>query len=1175
MFQKSLLLKQEEIQLVLKTLQLSWEGIKEPQRALEDSKIEEQEAISPAEEVLPIYSLESFLERILLPGDHLKQGQRVAILGGAGVGKTWISQSLASWVLTQTEDFPVWISLAALGKKSLAQYFQEDWLNEAKQSLNLSFTQSHDVLSSLLKSGRLWLFLDGVDQMSLAQIGKVSLFAGVQGERNRILTPFASLVKQLRGWGDQMRVIVTGKLNATRDDLDTLKGFDLYQVLGLRYWETSQPLIHYEFRDHPVFGETLCQALETPGKERLQTPLNSPQRLKWLCRLWKQGLKTLPSSSTGLYQQFITEFYRDQAQQYSITLEQQQQLTTILGQLAIKAFSLLSEDLPLNYRLVEAAFANQATLLGLAVKLGWLKPIGITAEIPNETIYAFCDPDFQAYFAALAIDEAQFFLSSPEYRIFDPAWKAVILLWLGREDISPADKEAFLAALLQFQDHCTVDNLYGKRAYFLAVAALSEFPKFSRRDDLVEELIRWGFGYFDSRAQVWKNPISVWEETARTTLLESYYPSVITALIPVIESPISEEKKREALAILEKIGQGNAVAIAALEQFIQVTPSNRICCYAAESLGKIDPGNSIALATLLTLLGSNFESETSQQVLTSLEKIAVGNREAITALVQLIQRTDAMLIQKRAFQSLEQIGRKNLQAIQALEQFLTAMETPRLQRQAAESLEKIDPGNPKAIASLIHLLQLTHQDEIRRQAVYSLGEVQPGNRAAIGALVQLLTYNEDVVIQWLALSSLGKIGKGNPEAIAAIVQIITSTGNLFLYKDAIENLGKIDPSNSSAIAALEKLLQEKPDESTLQEVAYHLGTLDPGNPHAIATLVQLLDSTEDEFTCRQAAESLGKIDLGNLAAISALVRLLCFTEDPDIRSLAAESLGKIGEGNPEVIAALIKLLQLTQDKETCTRTIVSLGQVGIGNQAAIDALIHLLISTNYEVNRFQAVESLIPILQKHQIPSVVTALKETLSDAKQWDLATQQLLWYCVNHLPYSDFYQAWHYQPLPPQTLREDQSEKQSSSDLAQWFKKNLPENLQLNKSLHLLYIESCLFFDLENPTIDIYDQMLNQGFPASSDWLPDTFSKLRLHWNIQRRNHPDLTFVLLFFENSQDTRNQEVNWLEQLSKFEGAIGVVTEKTIPNLQKFAPHQPQLTENILSWLQKIASESRK
>jgi hypothetical protein len=126
------------------------------------------------------------------------------------------------------------------------------------------------------------------------------------------------------------------------------------------------------------------------------------------------------------------------------------------------------------------------------------------------------------------------------------------------------------------------------------------------------------------------------------------------------------------------------------------------------------------------------------------------------------------------------------------------------------------------------------------------------------------------------------------------------------------------------------------------------------------------------------------------------------------------------------------------------------------------------------------------------------------------------------------------------------------------------------LQDQFQLICIDGNRFSDPENPSLDIYDAMLEANCP---EWRedPDTFSKLKRYWNSLRRNSSLPVPVLIFYQNPTHSRPQEFRdtFLDAISRFEGYICVISDHPeIPQeIQTFSPHQPNLVQNIFAWIQ--------
>jgi len=568
-------------------------------------------------------------------------------------------------------------------------------------------------------------------------------------------------------------------------------------------------------------------------------------------------------------------------------------------------------DYSLQHRFVCEVLGEPDTeLFQLTLQLGWLNQVGVAAEAENlgEKVYAFYHPTFQEYFAAQAINDWRYFLNhvphnpaQGTYRIFEPSWKEVILLWLGRDDVPKQYKEEFIRVLVEFKDGCgegffdgyRYRGFYEYRAYFLAASGIAEFSDCSQSDEIVAQLVSWGIGDF--------NP-------ARAALQQTERRRAIAALVQLLKSTEDETTRRYVAFFLRKIGTGNPEAIAALVQLLKSTEDETTRRLTIDSLGEIGSDSPEVINVLVRVLESTKNEYICQQAVYNLGKVGIGNETALTALEQFIKSTEDENTRRLAVYNLWKIANGNLTATTSSVQLIKSIEEEYAywQENAADSSRDDAAGNPEAITALVQMLESTKDDEMRLLVATSLGEIGRDNETAAMALVQLLRSSKNESIRRQAVSSLRKIGTGNPEAIAALVQLLESTDDESTRRRTVVSLGEIGLSSSEAINALVQMLESTKNEYTRQQVIYSLGKVGLSSPEPIKALLQILESSEDKYTRWQAASSLGKIDPGNSEAVKVLVQLLESTQNRSIRRQAADSLNKILRDDqlPGVIAAL-------------------------------------------------------------------------------------------------------------------------------------------------------------------------------------------------------------------------------------------------------------------------------
>ncbi|MGK7933004.1 MAG: HEAT repeat domain-containing protein [Microcystaceae cyanobacterium] len=1101
---------------------------------------------------------EAFFDAYFFPRPY--SPYRIAFIGTAGTGKTLILQRLAQWLSDQDYGIPIWISARELGTLSLSDYLYQKWLPKVVKLSKESPEDLEKSLRELIPTGQLWLLLDGMDFIKLSDQ----------------TTPFSTLgrvMQDLQYWGQTVNIALncrnqTWQGIAAGELYDRRGKFDCYSTRELTYTREVQQFIEEWFQNTSFSSQkqelshSLIRNLATVNVEAIQQAITNPLRLSLLCRWWPQQSSTFPNSLTELYGILVQEYYQWKAETTALSRKSQEELNQWLGEIALK--QLETEKL-----LIIPENESSELALTLALQLEWLVPL------PEEHTYIFNDETFVAYFAAQMIGQGDDFLEKYQENIaysanitfLSPNWSTVLNFWLGRGDIPTEAKDTLIQKLSSFSDGCDPSNFYGKLAYCLAGASLANFPHTHQGQAIIDQLIRWAFSPTPDQKFLVKPALESLGQTHRELAIKRLIESFLRQQPPNMTD--------EAWRWLAKKGVDHPVAITILSQMIEEKSSFALCVAAAECLGKISSGHPLALSVFINLLKAT-EDKLRWIALKGLAKIGNQQPLAITALVKYLTLLRDSSQQRRVFQCLEKIGQRNDLAIASMVQLLRCSSDTHFQRMAAECLEKIDSGNTIAITILVELLEEKQTEEIRRMAVYSLGEVESGNEVAIHGLVQLLSQSHDVLTRWVAVSSLGKIGKDSPEAINSLVKLINSSDSLLLRKEAVESLGKLDATHPTAIATLAKWIQVGNEESLRREAAESLGKLDPGNPEAITALVHLLQTADDPFTRRQAAASLGRIDSGNLEAINTLVQLIKTSQDTDIQSLAADSLGELGANNPAVIATLIRLLTATKDQDTLRRTASSLAKVGKGNREVIATMMELLTNglqgDSTEATRLELAESLTKILYPNQIRQIIPFLKAFLSEPHhQSDLPCQELLWHCVQQLTYTEFYQVWHQDNLASvSNAQVSESVGGINGDSTEvWVNKlntDLQNNPNLSQKVHLICIDSGDFLDLENPTVDVYEQMLAQGCPDFSHGIPETLSMLRLYWQLLRRDYPEKTFIFIFYGTLINDPTLKPFW-QLLSKFHSQIAIVGESKINTLTHFSLDNPQLMTEILTWIE--------
>ena len=992
----------------------------------------------PKEEYSQKFIYESFLTQVLKYGQASKtEGKRIAIVGESGEGKTTLLQQIGKWILTElSRSIVIWVSLANLTQKNLEDYLEDEWLkrvireegDEISRDYRQQFTQQ-------CKQGRVWLLLDGVDEIPFAR------------------DPLGEIYRQLQdgGWLKKTHVVLTCQSNIWDRSFIELEMFSAYRCLGFTEARQLKAFISKWFAKQGDFaieqGQRLYSMLQEPEKKRIRSLITNPLRLTLLCFFWFCGEGELPKTQSDLYRLFVQKFYdwkSKESEKFWTTPEQRKKLTIGLARVSKAAIECPIETQGVRFQLrrdfLESFLdvslpGSQKTLLEMALQLGWLSQVGIDVDDPSQEVYAFYHKTFQEYFAALEIDSKTFFLDhtpnnldDKNYRIFEPQLKQTFLLWMGRkggeleQDLDQrkqeiADlkdqKEKLIEELTTFKDKCK--GIYSDRAFLLSAEGIAEFKDCALADKIIKQLIVWIFGHAKGPQKYWAallNSVSEGRENwSETALFYTDSQRVIPALEDLLKNTRDELIRRRAAKILGSIDPGSEIAIRTLVQLLNTnTVQNaNICLLAADSLGRIDPGNEIAIRALTQLLKTEQDKLIRRRAARILGSIDPGNETAIWTLLQLLEVTmhdadikSCMII----VDSLSKVGIGNEVAIRELIQLLGTAKDKYIGILPAASLNIIGKGNETAIRSLSQLLETSQNEDIRVLVASSLISIGTGNKVAIQLLVNILKNAQNENVFWQAADTLNAIDPGNEMAVSSLMKVLQTTEDEFTRRQVADSLGVIDPENRMAIKALIELMKTTRSKGICCQAARSLVKINPRHEIARNMLLKILRDTQYLETRYAAIDGLGDTEPGDEIAIQGLVDFLGNTQDRGLMFLAANNLATIGKGNEMAVQSLVNLLKNTQNEDLRWRVADSLNVIDPGNEMAVQSLVNLLKNTQNEDTRRKVLNSLGSIDSENEtaIQAIVKGLHSSLRLS-----STRELMLGCAQSLSYPEFYRAFH----------------------------------------------------------------------------------------------------------------------------------------------------------------------
>jgi NACHT domain len=745
-------------------------------------------------------------------------GKHIAIIGEPGAGKTTILTKIGAWLIGQAEQQPpaplvvAWVSLADVGDRRLQTYLQAEWLQKVCED---NFDAAWEDWKGLRQQGRVWLLLDGLDEMSGDVLAAIRRDLG-------------------QAWAQNLRVVMTCRLNQWETASNNLvNSFEVYRTLDYSY-QTSQrndqvkEFISKWFADNEKVATQIRTELDAPGKERIKDLVKNPLRLTLLCASWERDNQALPETQADLYRGFVNYLYNWKAAEFSDEVKLRQELDLALGELAKTGLNRqpINDGAVRRFRFTASEISKlwkdlPDNLLPAAKNLGWLNVVG---EEAGEAVYAFYHPTFQEYFAACSIDDWDYFLPRAHidrpvlcegkcvpYRVFEQEWRQVILLWIGSRDEVVTDelKEEFIEKLTDFREQ--EGEFYYYRAYCMAAICIGEFRSSRRTDEIVEQIVWWAFGNLQSEENRWG------------------------VLHPIPWMAEAELLHTDTNRVVDSIAR-NVVPI---------------------SVNSLHPNKDAALksAKMLGLIGEN-------------------NPRAVKALIELIRYSDELpvsffFVRIEASKSLAKIATGNKKAIQDLKDILSVNQNKEIQTQIVSCIGTLDPKDQFAVNFFATVINDAENENDKLQAVWSILSFDEQNDIAINTLTDLveslddnvsyyavklleqgpvITYhNEEYEYSQDEIDHAKEICRNARSVFDLLCDNVLNTSQLAFYWGLHEMQRHVESDYAGAVDELCRQLHTSQDTTALQSIIEILGKFSIGDEKVAKELIVFLKNGDFLF----------------------------------------------------------------------------------------------------------------------------------------------------------------------------------------------------------------------------------------------------------------------------------------------------------------------------------------
>ncbi len=395
-------------------------------------------------------------------------------------------------------------------------------------------------------------------------------------------------------------------------------------------------------------------------------------------------------------------------------------------------------------------------------------------------------------------------------RVFQPEFQPQIRAWLTDGQTTQVQREAFLQALLDFDDDC--GGFYRYRSRLLAAEYLALCPECRQGDGIVDDLLKISYAYFRVEKADWGTPPEAFVRSAREVLAKTDLVRVVGRLEQLIRTTESRGIMAHAARELLLIQPGNRCGIAAIA-FDELKPKMLRCVYGQYRL--IEPSSQWKNVWEI-LIEEPIYSDDLAQIVSAI----------------LLNRTD---LEQNKVSLPQLIGHdaKHPLVLAVLHSLMTWDDS--CMYGTWEDYIQVRKG-------LSHLWNLA----IEAHPTYLLDLIVQINQTP---------NDDDDYSQWQAFRILDLFSRDNADIALTFASLLKHSAVSFVDRDyaktrIINSLGDSGANHSEIIEALTDCFYGSIDLKTKYDAAVSILKLDETHPLPIAYLLDMLTSfVESEFTC--------------------------------------------------------------------------------------------------------------------------------------------------------------------------------------------------------------------------------------------------------------------------------------------------------------------------------------